>query len=202
MRHRAHGGAAGWSVAEALVVLALGGLALAASVPALTKLRQAGRGAAGARLLATQLQASRWQSVASHRGRGLDFRREGGGWVWYVVEDGNGNGVRTAELRSGTDRVLSGPHRLQDFVAGVRLGFPHAGPFPEIPPKTGTIPDTDDPVKFGRSDLVGFSPRGDASSGTLYLTDGADALYAVVLFGPTARVRVWRYEARSGRWVR
>ena len=57
-------------------------------------------------------------------------------------------------------------------------------------------------MRFGRSDLVSFSPDGSASSGTLYVTDGRDGLYAVVLFGPTARVRVWRFDRRNGRWTR
>jgi hypothetical protein len=56
-------------------------------------------------------------------------------------------------------------------------------------------------VQFGRSDVVSFSPRGASSSGTLYVTDGKDALYAVVVFGPTVRLRVWRFLRREHRWT-
>jgi hypothetical protein len=99
------------------------------------------------------------------------------------------------------DRTLSGPHRLEDLVEKVRLGFPPGGPFPRIPPEVGTIGDTSDPVQFGVSDLVAFSALGRSSSGTLYVTDGGSQLYAVVLFGPATRARVWRYEPRSRRWI-
>jgi hypothetical protein len=89
---------------------------------------------------------------------------------------------------------------MADRIAGVELGFP-PGPAPSrIPPRSGTIADLTDPVKFGVSNVVSFSPLGRASSGTLYLSDGHHQLRGVVLFGPTVRVRVWRYDAREGRW--
>jgi hypothetical protein len=56
-------------------------------------------------------------------------------------------------------------------------------------------------VRFGRSDLVSFSPLGSASSGTIYVTDGRNALFAIVQFGPTSRLRVWRYRPLERRWT-
>ena len=50
-------------------------------------------------------------------------------------------------------------------------------------------------------DLVSFGPEGSASSGTLYVTDGRRGLFAVVLFGPTARLRVWRFNPEERRWT-
>jgi hypothetical protein len=130
----------------------------------------------------------------------LIFSRDGRGWSWYEVEDGNGNGLRTREIRRGTDRTLSGPHRMEDHDSRIKLGFPPGGPFPKIPPGTGWIDGTDDPIRFGRSDLVSFTPLGTGSSGTLYVTDGARQLLGVVLFGPTCRVRVWRFDWEERRW--
>jgi type II secretory pathway pseudopilin PulG len=191
----------GLSLVEALIVVALIGVTAAFALPAVTYVRDAGRAAAGARQIAGLLQALRWESVALRRGHGLLFEKNGDVWIWWKVRDGNGNGTRTAEVRRGTDPVVSGPHRLDRMVERVRLGFPSEGPFPRIPPKRGNISDTGDPVQFGRSNLVGFSPIGNASSGTIYVTDGRRGLCAVVLFGPTARVRVWRYDFRRRRWV-
>jgi hypothetical protein len=188
------------SAVETAAVLALTALALALSVPALAGLRAASRTAAGARDLAVTLQALRWKSVATSRTHGLAFFADLSGPGWRVVQDGNGNGLRTSEIADGTDRVLAGPVRLEDRVASVRLGFPADAVIPEIPPRRGTIADLTDPVQFGRSDLVSFSPEGTSSSGTIYVTDGRE-LYGIVLFGATARVRVWRYDGRSGRWT-
>jgi hypothetical protein len=83
----------------------------------------------------------------------------------------------------------------------VTLGIPPGGPYPEAPPGTATLTAADDPVRFGRSDLVSFSPGGSASSGTLYVTDGRQGFYAVVLFGPTARLRVWRFRPEVRQWT-
>ena len=190
----------GFSALEALVAVALLGIALSISVPALSALRENGRTAAGARGLATELNRMRGESVAGKRGTGLFFERGPRGWGWRVVEDGNGNGLRTAEVRRGVDPTVSGPHHLQDQVEDVYLGFPSGGPFPRVPPRTGNIVDTDDPVQFGRSDIVSFSPLGRSSSGTVYVTDGRRGLFAIVLFGPATRARVWRYDSVGGKW--
>jgi type II secretory pathway pseudopilin PulG len=191
----------GLSLIEAVVVLFLIASMLAVAVPSLSALRDRGRAESAARYLATELQLLRWQSVARRRANGLLFEDAGDGWQWYCVKDGNGNGLRTAEVRRGVDATLSGPHRLEHRVEGVRLGFPPGGPFPKLPPESGIIEDAVDPVQFGRSDLVAFSPLGRSSSGTLYLTDGRHGLFALVLFGPAARVRVWRYDDRSKKWT-
>lgn len=197
MRQRAPGG---YSLVEALVVLVFVALMTGLAVPALAELRARGRAAAGARYMAVLFQQMRWQSVARSRAHGLLFEHDGQGWTWRVVQDGNGNGMRTAEVSRGVDPTLSGPHRLDHVVEQVRPGFPGSGPFPRVPPRPGIIDDTTDPVQFGRSNLVSFTRLGRASSGTLYVTDGRRELYAVVLFGPTARVRVWRYD--RGSWTR
>jgi len=193
--------AKGYTLAELLAVLAIVAIAVAVTLPAAASLRDGGRAAAGARTIATLLSSQRWKSVATHRVRGLQFRRLGGRWSWREVADGNGNGLRTAEITRGVDPVLSGDDALEHSVQDVSLGLPPGGTFPEAPPGTGTLTAADDPVRFGRSDLVSFSPVGSASSGTIYVTDGHRGLYAVVLFGPTVRLRVWRYIPGERRWT-
>jgi len=192
--------ARGLTLAELMAALALTAIILLMALPTLASMRTEGRVAAGAREIAMSFHALRWKSVAQNRNHGLLFERLEDGWVWFEVRDGNGNGLRSAELRSGIDETLSGPHRLGDRDGLIGLGFPPADRLPEIPPRSGAIEALHDPVKFGRSDLVSFSPLGSASSGTVYLTDGRYKLYAVVLFGPTARVRVWRLDIREGVW--
>ena len=189
----------GWSLPELLTVMALISLASLVVVPRAVSLARAGRARAAVREIASELQALRWKSVAGNRGHGLWFSRGERGWHWYVVRDENGNGLRTAEIRSGVDRTLSGPHWIEDSVSGAELGFPVDGAFPSIPPRRGEITPLDDPVHFGRSDLISISPMGSASSGTLYVTSGRE-LMALVLFGPSLRIRVWRFEDRSRTW--
>ncbi len=194
MKHR------GFGLTELLVVLAAIALALLVSLPALARLGSGARAAAAARNLALTFHALRWKSVSLNAGHGLLFEQDAAGWRWLEVRDGNGNGLRTAEVRSGTDRTLSGPHRLGDKHPRIALGFPPGGPIPRIPPRPGSLSPSDDPVRFGHTKLVSFTPLGTSSSGTVYLTDGRDELFGVLLFGPTARVRVWRYTRTGGAW--
>ena len=191
----------GYTLVELVTVLAILAMAVAVALPAAAMLRDGGRAAAGARTMATLLSAQRWKSVAGHRIRGLQFRKGGSGWSWREVADGNGNGLRTAEIARGIDPVLTPDDALWRQMPNVTLGIPPGGPYPEAPPGTEKLTAADDPVRFGRSDLVSFGPEGSASSGTLYVTDGRRGFFAVVLFGPTARLRVWRFNPEERRWM-
>ncbi len=182
-------------------MLAIMAMAVAVALPAAAMLRDGGRAAAGARTMATLLSSQRWKSVAAHRTRGLQFRKSGSQWTWREVVDGNGNGLRTAEITRGVDPVLSQDDALERRVGNVVVGIPPGGPYPEAPPGTDVLTAADSPVRFGSSTLVSFSPVGSASSGTIYVTDGRRGFYAVVLFGPTARLRVWRYVPEEHRWT-
>lgn len=190
----------GMTLLETVVCLVLVSLVTVAVVPALASMRASALTAAGARHLAVTLHALRWKSVAEGRGHGMYFVRDAKGWGWYEVRDGNGNGLRVAEVANGTDPTLAGPLRLENVASGVTLGFPPGDPFPRVPPKTGWLDDLDDPIRIGNTNLLAFSPTGTSSSGTLYVTDRRERLYAVVLYGKTAKIRVWRYAAGSGQW--
>ena len=189
-------GERGASLVESLTLLALLAIGLALSAGALGALRRA-EVAASARELAVTFHALRWRSVAESRAYGVRFLPGLEGWRWYVVRDGNANGLRRAEIDDGTDPTLSGPHRLDGIV---RFGFPQVDRVPRIPPQSGSLP-LDDPLRLGVSDLVSFTPLGRSSTGSLYLTDGRRELYGVVLFGPGTRVRVWRYDVATARWL-
>jgi type II secretory pathway pseudopilin PulG len=191
----------GYTLAELLAMLAIVAMAVAVTLPAAAMLRDAGRAAAGARTMATLLSAQRWKSVSQHHVRGFQFRKIGARWSWREVADGNGNGLRTVEIARGVDRVLSVDETIEHLVEHASLGFPPTGTFPEAPPGTQTLRAGDNPVRFGNSTLVSFSPTGAASSGTLYVTDGHQGLYAVVLFGPSSRLRVWRWVPEARRWT-
>jgi len=115
--------------------------------------------------------------------------------VWYsVYQDGNHNGVRAADIKSGADRRIAGPFPLTSGAPGVRVGF-NAG-VPALPPDRGTL--AGDAIRFGTSDTLSFSPLGTATPGTFYLAGDA-AQAAVRVTGGSARVRlmVWR----GGKWI-
>ncbi|MEP7012105.1 MAG: GspH/FimT family pseudopilin [Acidobacteriota bacterium] len=123
-----------------------------------------------------------------------------GGVSFSLYRDGNGNGVRSADIRSGADPKIDGPRRLGGLGFGLRFGFP-----PGIRPTDPGDPShrldrLTDPVRFNGSDLASFDPLGGATPGSLYLTDGYKGLAAIRVLSRSGRVRVLTYKAATGRW--
>jgi Tfp pilus assembly protein FimT len=191
----------GWSLIDSIVTLALVGLLVSWAVPIAGRVVADVHTAAAAREFAVLFQALRWKSVSENRNVGLFFEQSGETWQWWEVRDGNGNGLRSAEVRNGTDVKSSGPQRIETTHRGVRLGFPAGQAVPAIPPDSGVL-GGGDPIRFGRSNLISFSPRGRSSSGTLFVTDGRHRLYGVRLYGASTRIRVWRWDDREKQWRR
>jgi len=124
----------------------------------------------------------------------IRFERLEDGRVFYAVyADGNANGVRSADIAAGTDRRIAGPYPLSGGAPGVRVGI-NPG-VPNLPPESGEL--SGDPVRFGRSDILSFSPLGTATPGTFYLA-GDSSQAAVRVTGGSARVRLMLW--RGGRW--
>jgi hypothetical protein len=112
-----------------------------------------------------------------------------------VYADGNSNGVLALDIARGVDRRVSGPRRLDTGASGVRVGINPGVPAP--PPDSGML-DPADPIRFGRSGMLSFSPLGTATPGTFYLAgDGVQA--AVRVNAGTGRVRT--LICRGGRWT-
>jgi len=68
---------------------------------------------------------------------------------------------------------------------------------PAIPPDSGIL-DPSDPIRFGASNMVSFSPLGTATPGTFYLA-GEGLQGAVRVTGGSARVRLM--VCRGRKWV-
>jgi prepilin-type N-terminal cleavage/methylation domain-containing protein len=119
----------------------------------------------------------------------------GGAPAYSIYVDGNHNGVLSVDIAAGRDLRIAGPRPLDAGLAGVRVGI--NANVPAIPPDSGTL-DPTDPIRFGRSNMLSFSPMGTASPGTFYLAgDGAQA--AVRVTPESARVRI--LFCRGQRWV-
>jgi hypothetical protein len=126
-----------------------------------------------------------WQFVAT-----------GSGYGYAVYVDGNGNGVRTTEIQHGVDTLIGSAERLPERFAGVDFGI-----VPGLPPIDSGGPDPGtDPIKFGTSNILTFTPLGTASSGTLYVRGRRNVQYAIRVQGETARSRILKFDARAQQW--
>lgn len=190
----------GASLLEALVALAACAL-LGGAVAATGATLQRSRAPAAAHRVVSDLRLRHFDAIARVRSSGLVLSRRGELWLVAVAEDGDGDGLRTDDLRRGVDPVIE-PARWTRDRWGVEPGFARGlEALRSPPPDDEPLRDLTDPVQFGQRDIVSCSPRGTMSAGTIYLTEGSRQ-FAVVACGPTSRLRVWEYDRGRGRWHR
>jgi type II secretory pathway pseudopilin PulG len=185
----------GRTLLEMVLVLALILLVASFSMPSLRAYSQEVHLMGAAQSFRGQFREA--YSIAIKRNVETAIRFETGpdGPAYSIYIDGNHNGVLSADIASGRDRRIAGPRPLDAGAAGVRVGI--NPDVPAIPPDSGIL-DPTDPIRFGRSNMLSFSPMGTATPGTFYLAgDGAQA--AVRVTPESARVRI--LFCRGHRWV-
>jgi Tfp pilus assembly protein FimT len=195
------GGEGGFSLLEAALALLILGLLLAASGPALFAALSRGRVSAAARELGQEMARLRSEAIASRRKVAMRLTWSAGHYAYAFYADGDGDGVRADDIAAGRDPSIGVVRDLVSRYDGVDFGLLDVA-IPEVPPDTGVLPPGADPVRFGRSDIITFTPYGTSSSGTLYVSDGTSAVAAVVLFGGTGRIRTLRFDREVWAWRR
>lgn len=191
-------GSVGRTLGELLSGLAVLSLVVGMAAGLFTSSGRGAKARAGARLLAAALARERSRAIAHGEARGLAFDRDHRGWYWRRIRDGNGNGLRRADLAAGVDTIAGRRFRLESLVPGVRLGVAVDGE--DGPPGTRRIDAESGPVRLGPGRLAAFGPLGGSTSGSLFVGDGRGGRAAVVLSGVTGRLRVWSYDPASRRW--
>ncbi|MEW5806328.1 MAG: hypothetical protein AB1756_03130 [Acidobacteriota bacterium] len=190
----------GNSLTEIVCVLAIGGMIASVSVPHVAGMVGKAKVRGAIREIAAVFREARWHAVSKGKSIGVQFKKEQDLYLYRIYEDGNNNGIRTADINSGKDILINGPYQIKSRYGNVDFSILKGKPIRKIPPETGFIENPDDPIKLGKSDIASFSPTGDSSSGTVYISDEKDRMMAVVLFGPTVRIRVWEYVYEENRW--
>jgi hypothetical protein len=171
-----------------------------AAAPSLTGALWRYRVRAAAREVAADLARLRSVAVVTGQAVALRLNWSDGRYVLRIFRDGDGDGIRADDIAAGRDPLEEGPRDLPSRYEGVDFGLLDAS-IPEVPPGGGTLAPGSDPVRFGRSDTITFTPQGTSSSGTLYISDGRSAVMAIVVFGGSGRIRTCRFDADSYRWV-
>ena len=189
----------GVSLAEMTAVLAVLGLVFTMSVPALWEILAEEALGTASREVAGILTAARARAVFQGSEVGVKWVANAGDLVLTVFQDGNGNGVTTADIRKGVDRLVAGPYWLGSRYPGVDFSF--------VPGMDGADPggapigDVSDPVRFGRSNICSFSPLGHASPGTVYLSNRKRRQAAVRVTPMTAKIQIWTWHGKKLKWI-
>ncbi len=192
-----HPAANGFTLIEAMLILAVLAIVLGIGVPSFRGLVRDNRLREGARGLALNFQTARLKAIAANRRCYLDFAAgalapaDSFYTIWLdtdgdqALDEGETDSTRLfpPDLRGGTKGYRLPP--------GVRLGVSGVG----AGPGGAAIPA--DGVNFGGSDRVWFTPRGAGIAGAVYLTGDGGGRFAVTV-SQLGAVRLWQWEA--GQW--
>jgi prepilin-type N-terminal cleavage/methylation domain-containing protein len=184
----------GLTLLELLFTVAILSTILAIGLPAVSETIDLHRTSSAARYLAGRIQLARMEAVKRSTPVGLRFEAFGNDYAFAAYVDENRNGIRTADIRSGIDRVLMPLQRLSDTFGSVQFGL-----MPGVPDADGSA-GTGDGVRIGSARILTLGPNGTATPGTLYL-HGRRLQLAVRVLGATGRTRVLRYDTASRKWV-
>lgn len=188
---------AGFSLPELVVTLGVVAVTAAVALPVLSEATAAAHTVAAARTVAAQCSEARGLAARRRRSVALRFIQMDRGWGTALVADGNGNGVRSAEVSSGIDLTVRPVQRLDGRFgeAGIRV----AASVPAVD-GGGLLLVGDDPVRVGPLNQLVFGPTGGGSGGTIYIGGRSGQQLAVRVLGTTGRVRVLRYMPGRRTW--
>lgn len=185
----------GMSLLELLVVMALLGALTFVTVGAMNRII----GQASCRSLVQTFKAlvaeGTTRALLDGRHVGIVFGGDGRGATAQLFADEDGDGVLHEDIERGTDRALGSKVYLR--IERAFVGLPAGATVdPEGHPLSGA-----DAIRFGRGDILSFSPVATATPGTLYLRDqdGKEG-WAFRVAGIDGRIRVHRWF--KGRWER
>ena len=182
----------GFSLAEVLIVLTLIALFVCVTTTDLLGAQRQRDFEHFAREMLALLESCRWKAVNERTYAGAIVEDVESIYKVSLYLDGNGNGIHTADVQSGKDSKFRGPFPLNKASGDIGTGILNDS-IPQIPPKKGFLIQND-PVQFGKSNIISFSPMGDSSSGTLYLAcRSQQQMFAIVVYGATSRFRLWKY---------
>ena len=185
----------GQSLVEILFTLSILGCVATTGLAVMNHARRVYALSAGTAELRALFQRVRMIAIVRDCNVAIRFRpAEGDGWSWSVYEDGDGDGVRNDDITRGVDRLIEKPRLFQH--PPVRIGVP-AGAVPD-PTAPGQLLSLRLPVRFGTSLLCSFSRQGEATNGSVVITDGVRARI-IRVHGTTGRIDVYRWDGKKWR---
>ena len=127
----------------------------------------------------------------------MKFFLDGDEWTYSIYDDGDRDGVRNDDIRRGVDPRVTPARPVLAEAKFAKIGLPRMR---IVDPDGDPLYPDDSPVKFNQSTLASFSPIGESTPGTIYVTENGGSVFAIRVFGATAKIRTLRYDAKSRKW--
>lgn len=175
------------------------GIAALLSAPALAKVFTRMSLRAAAHEIATVLQNAKLLALTDRADHGVKWTGSGESLALSIHRDGNGNGIRTADITKGIDRLVFGPIAAGKRYPKIRFSF-----VPGLPgrdPSGTEVGNLDDPIRFGQSNICTFTPTGTASPGSVYLSDGLERQALVRVSPLSGKIEVYEWCTARRTWV-
>lgn len=186
----------GFTLLELMLALALTSVTAVIGIAWTSSALDEIRAAMAARHLEGVIVQARIRALSRSTRVALRFEGLAGNARFTEYADGNGNGVRAADIAGGVDPLLAPAQSLGDLFSGVVLE--RLAGVPEI--DGGPAASAADGVQVGSGRMLTLGPDGTATSGTLYVR-GRRGQYAVRVLGATGRTRVLRFDWGSRQWT-
>lgn len=186
----------GFSLIEVVFVAGLVATLAAMALPSIQRVLDEFRTVGATRYVAGRLERARIEALSRSTSVAMRFVQEGTTYRYGVYMDGNRNGVRSADITGGIDRLVSHEERLPDQFSGVDIGV-----LPGLPAAdSSSAAPGSDPVRLGSGNIATFTTDGTATPGSLYIL-GPHALQMMIrIVGETGRTRILRFDARNRVW--
>ncbi len=190
---------AGSSFTELVAAVAVSAALMVIGVPLLDDARRAAALSRATAQVHGLLVRSRAVAVLRSRSCAVVFdRRPDGGWRCYVAEDGDGDGVRRTDIRSGRDPIVDSEVILE--AGGAGPGILTDVPVPD-PAGNGNLGgDLGDPIRAGRGNMITFSSRGTATPSSVYLCDFKRRMVVLRVYGGTGRINRLSWRRGLDQW--
>jgi len=189
----------GFSLPEVTIVLAVVSILAMIAAPAVSELAAQLSVRSATMELSTIFLRARARAAYERRNVGIRWVSVAGDVSYTIYDDLNGNGVLTEEIKKGIDRPVVGPISMKQRYPGISFTF--LPKFDARDPGGEKIGDLNDPIRFGRSNICTFSPLGDASPGSIYLSNGRNRQAVVRISPVTGRIQVYEWVKARKAWV-
>ena len=146
---------------------------------------------AAARYVGSRAAYARAQAAARSAYVALRFEGPDTDLSFSSFVDGNGNGVRTADIAAEIDRRIDRVVRLSHLFPGVNI---------DVAPTADGTAGGGQGLRIGSSRMLSFSPLGTATPGTIYVRGRDDTQLAVRVLSATGRTRLLQYDYGRRQW--
>ncbi len=187
-------GEEGFTLVESMVALLIVTLLFLFSIGVFSAIKEKSASEALVRTVQAATSEARGRSIGEGVKYGIAFKEESDRVYITIYKDDDFDGITKEDIEKSIDKPISLPELLTKENAQIAI--------PEGVEKdpSGKNLSGNDPIMFGKGDILTFSPKGTATPGTLYIKEGSGGDgWAIRVTGIDGRIRV--YKCKNKNWL-